>query len=76
VFRRTRVSVHLIAELVAQGSNPAELIAGYPRLTTEMIRLAPIFAAAYPLGGRPRKQPWHDQRPVIHSRRLATVRMS
>jgi uncharacterized protein (DUF433 family) len=69
VFRGTRVPVHLIAELVAQGAEPAELIEGYPRLTAEMIRLAPIFAAAYPLRGRPRKQPWHDQQPLRRSRR-------
>jgi hypothetical protein len=36
----------------------------YPRLTAEMIRLAPVYAAAYPLRGRPRKQPWRDNRPV------------
>ena len=31
VFRGTRVPVHLIAELVAQGATQAELIEGYPR---------------------------------------------
>jgi uncharacterized protein (DUF433 family) len=50
-FRGTRVPVHMIAELAAQGSMPAELIEGYPRLTAEMIRLAPVYAAAYPLRG-------------------------
>ncbi len=69
VFRGTRVPVHLIAELVGQGSKPAELIEGYPRLTTEMIRLAPVYAAAYPLRGRPRRQPWRDQQPVRRGRR-------
>jgi uncharacterized protein (DUF433 family) len=69
VFRGTRVPVHLIAELVAQAAQPAELIEGYPRLTAEMIRLAPIYAAAYPLRGRPRKQPWRDQPPVRRRRR-------
>jgi uncharacterized protein (DUF433 family) len=69
VFRGTRVPVHLIAELAAQGSKPVELIEGYPRLTAEMIRLAPIYAAAYPLRGRPRKQPWRDRQPVRRSRR-------
>lgn len=69
VFRGTRVPVHLIAELVAQGSKPAELIEGYPRLTAEMIRLAPVYAAAYPLRGRPRKQPWRDHQPVRRGRR-------
>jgi uncharacterized protein (DUF433 family) len=68
VFRGTRVPVHLVAELVAQGSKPAELIESYPRLTAEMIRLAPVYAAAYPLRGRPR-QPWREQQPLGRSRR-------
>ena len=77
VFRGTRVPVHLIAELVAQGTKPAELIEGYPRLTAEMIRLAPVYAAAYPLRGRPRKQPWRDQQPVRRGRRkLDTIAVS
>jgi uncharacterized protein (DUF433 family) len=69
VFRGTRVPVHVIAELVAQGSKPAELIESYPRLTVEMIRLAPVFATAYPLRGPKRKMPWHDQQPVRRGRR-------
>jgi uncharacterized protein (DUF433 family) len=77
VFRGTRVPVHLVAELLAQGSKPAELIEGYPRLTAEMIRLAPVYAAAYPLRGRPRKQPWRDQQPVRRRRRrLDTIAVS
>jgi len=77
VFRGTRVPVHMIAELVAQGSTPAELIEGYPRLTAEMIRLAPVYAAAYPLRGRPRQQPWRDQQPLRLSRRkVDTTAMS
>jgi uncharacterized protein (DUF433 family) len=77
VFRGTRVPVHMIAELVAQGSTPAELRESYPRLTAEMIRLAPIYAAAYPLRGRPRQQPWRDQQPVNRGRRkLDTIAMS
>src|SRR6201997_4030259 len=77
VFRGTRVPVHLVAELVAQGSKPAELIDSYPRLTAEMIRLAPVYAAAYPLRGRPRKQPWRDQQPLRRGRRrLDDIAMS
>ena len=77
VFRGTRVPVHMIAELVAQGSTPAELIEGYPRLTAEMIRLAPVYAAAYPLRGRPRRQPWRDQQPLrLSRRRLDTIAVS
>jgi uncharacterized protein (DUF433 family) len=69
VFRGTRVPVHMIAELAAQGSAPAELNEGYPRLTAEMIRLAPVYAAAYPLRGRPRRQPWRGQQPARRVRR-------
>ena len=77
VFRGTRVPVHLIAGLVAQGAKPAELIESYPRLTAEMIRLAPVYAAAYPLRGRRRKQPWRDQQPVRRGRRrLDTIAVS
>ena len=77
VFRGTRAPVHLTAELVAQGSKPAELIESYPRLTADMIRLAPVYAAAYPLRGRPRRQPWRDQQPVRRGRRrLADIAVS
>ncbi len=77
VFRGTRVPVHLIAELISQGAGEAELRDSYPRLTPDMIRLAPVYAAAYPLRGRPRKQPWRDHQPVRRSRRrLADITAS
>jgi uncharacterized protein (DUF433 family) len=63
VFRGTRVPVHLIATLLEQGSTEADLLVSYPRLTGEMAELAPVYAAAYPLRGRPRAQPWHGQAP-------------
>jgi uncharacterized protein (DUF433 family) len=75
VFRGTRVPVHLIAALLGQGSTEAELLDTYPRLTAEMVHLGPIYASAYPLRGRPRSHPWHDQPPVSSTRRkLATIR--
>jgi uncharacterized protein (DUF433 family) len=77
VFRGTRLPVHMVAELLAKGSTQAELLEAYPRLTDEMIRVAPIYAAAYPLRGRPRNQPWHDQKPVRRTRRrLETIAVS
>ena len=37
----------------------------YSRLTAAMIRLAPMYAQAYPPRGRPRKQqPWRDRAPL------------
>ncbi len=74
VFCGTRIPVHLIATLLGRGSSETDLREGYPRLTAEMARLAPLCAAAYPLRGRPRAQPWHDQQPVQSIRRtLPTI---
>jgi uncharacterized protein (DUF433 family) len=69
VFRRTRVPVHMITSLIAQGSTQADLLESYPRLTAEMIRLVPVYAAAHPLRGRPRNQPSRDQKTVHRARR-------
>lgn len=74
VFRGTRVPVHVIATLLGKGSTATDLLEGYPNLTPEMVRLALIYAAAYPLRGRPRVQPWRDKLPTQTTRRkLATI---
>ena len=74
VFRGTRVPAHMIAAQLGQGSTEWKLLEAYPRLTPEMIDLAPVYAAAYPLRGRPRAQPWRDRPPVRQTRRkLATI---
>lgn len=64
VFHGTRVPVHAIATWMDRGTPESDIIKAYPRLTSEMIRLAPVYSQAYPLRGRPRKQPWHD-RPAV-----------
>jgi len=64
VFRGTRVPVHLIDEKLRLGETVERLCEDYPRVSEAMIRLAPIYAAAHPLRGRPRKQPWHDRPPI------------
>src|SRR5689334_4877596 len=61
VFRGTRIPIHTIADLLKQGETPEQLRNGYPRLTDKMIRLAPIYAGAHPLRGRPRRQPWEGR---------------
>jgi uncharacterized protein (DUF433 family) len=61
VFRGTRIPIHMISQLLSQGETAEKLRAGYPRLTDEMIRLAPVYAGAHPLRGRPRRQPWHGR---------------
>jgi uncharacterized protein (DUF433 family) len=57
-FRGTRILVHQIADLIGQGADEAELREDYPRLTSEMIAAAPIYARAHPRRGRPRKPTW------------------
>jgi uncharacterized protein (DUF433 family) len=64
VFRGTRVPVHLIAERLSWGEKHERIREDFPRVTDEMIRLAPIYADAHPPRGRPRKQPWHGQEPI------------
>jgi uncharacterized protein (DUF433 family) len=77
VFRGTRVPIRLITTLAGQGETEADLVKAYPRLTAEMIQLATLYAAAYPLRGRPRTQFWHDRRPVHRSRRkLVTLEVA
>jgi uncharacterized protein (DUF433 family) len=74
VFGGTRVPVHMIADILAQGEAEQDMLESYPRLTAEMLRLAPVYASAYPLKGRPRKQPWHDRPPVSTGRiKLTTI---
>jgi uncharacterized protein (DUF433 family) len=68
VFRGTRVPVHLIAAMLEQGSTEADILKAYPRLTAEMVRLAPVYAQAYPMRGRPRSQPWRNRPPVQRTR--------
>jgi uncharacterized protein (DUF433 family) len=63
VFRATRIPVHRIAFLLRHGDTPEALRRSYPRLTSEMLAVAPIYAEAHPARGRPRKQPWHDRPP-------------
>lgn len=64
VFRGTRVPVHTVAEKLRLGETVDELREDYPRVSEEMIRLAPLYAEAHPVRGRPRKKPWHARPPV------------
>lgn len=59
-FRGTRILVHQIADLIGQGADEAELREDYPRLTSEMIAAAPVYARAHPRRGRPSKPVWRE----------------
>lgn len=54
VFKGTRIPVRTIVAMLGQGAGEAELIDGYPKLTSRMIELARIWVAAHPARGRPK----------------------
>lgn len=62
-FHGTRILVHQVAALLAQGATDVELREDYPRLTPAMIAAAPVYARAHPRRGRPRRPAWRE-RPV------------
>ena len=68
VFRGTRVPVHLIAAMQEQGVSTADILEAYPRVTLEMIELAPLYARWHPLRRVPHTQPWRDYPPVLRGR--------
>lgn len=55
VFKGTRIPVHDIADMLANGDTPAAITKAYPQLTADRVRLAAIYALAYPPRGRPRR---------------------
>jgi uncharacterized protein (DUF433 family) len=63
-FKGTCILVQQIADLLSQGATGAELRQDYPRLTSEMIVAAPIYARAHPCRGRPRKPAWRNDAPL------------
>lgn len=63
-FAGTRIPVHDVADLLNGGDTVEGLLRGYPALDERRIRLAPIFAAAYPRRGRPLAPPWRSGKPI------------
>lgn len=47
-FKGTRILVHQITDLIAQGATEAELREDYPRLTREMMAAAAVYAKSHP----------------------------
>jgi uncharacterized protein (DUF433 family) len=72
VYRGTRIPVHAIADMLSQGATVAEILEGYPALTREKVELAPMYAKAFPLKGRPAMHSWAKRPP----RRLSDKRVA
>ncbi len=48
VYRGTRIPVHAIAGMLAQGTTIEEILVGYPALTRERVELAPVYGQSIP----------------------------
>jgi uncharacterized protein (DUF433 family) len=64
VVRGTRIPVHSIAEMVAQGTEHDAILEAYPALTSESLDAAVLYAHLHPRRGRPRSTPWRAKPPV------------
>ena len=60
VVRGTRIGIHTLADLAAQGAPADELLEDYPSLTPESLEAALAWARMYPRRGRPPRTSWKD----------------
>jgi uncharacterized protein (DUF433 family) len=73
VYGGTRIPVHALADLLAQGATVEEILKGYPALNREAVELAPVYAKAFPRRGRPPARPWAMRQPRrVTQKRLAS----
>ena len=63
--------MHDIAEMLVNGDDPAAIAKAYPKLDADRVRLATIYALAYPRRGRPTKKPGWRSRVLKSSETLA-----
>ena len=63
-IKGTRIPVHDIADMLANGDSAEAIGEAYPQLSETQIELAAFFARAYPRRGRPRREPlWRARHP-------------
>ncbi|MFD2051912.1 DUF433 domain-containing protein [Mesorhizobium calcicola] len=70
VFAGTRILVHDVAEMLANGDAAEAIHAAYPQLTLDRIWLAADYALAYPRRGRPPAKPAWRAVPAKSSRTI------
>ena len=67
-FKGTRVPVHDIADMLANGDSAQAICEAFPQLSVAQIELAALYARAYPRRGRPRREPfWRARKPAMTS---------
>jgi uncharacterized protein (DUF433 family) len=71
VFKGTRIPVHDIADMLANGDDSGAIARAYPQLDRDRVRLAAVYALAYPRRGRPRTKQAGRSRAAKASETLA-----
>ena len=67
-IRGTRIPVHDIAEMLANGDSVDAIREAFPQLSEAQIELAAFYGRAYPRRCRPRRKPfWRGREPVVSS---------
>lgn len=67
-IKGTRIPVHDIADMLANGDGAGAIREAFPRLSESQIEVAALYARAYPRRGRPRREPfWRGQSPAASS---------
>ena len=61
-IKGTRIPVHDIADMLANGDSAGAIREAFPRLSQARIELAAFYARAYPRRGRPRRAPFRRAR--------------
>lgn len=64
VVRGTRVPVHMLAELAAQGAPREELLEDYPGVSPDALDAALLYACLHPRRGPRKRAPWHAAAPA------------
>lgn len=75
-LKGTRVAVHDIAEMVANGDDISAILAAYPMLTEGLVYAAVAYADAYPRRGRPRQKPLWRKKDLLSSNEVSFDRPS
>ena len=64
----TRIPVHDIADMLANGDDMRAIREAYPALVEEQVEAAALYARAYPRRGRRRRGSlWRNRKPVVSS---------
>ena len=61
-IKGTRIPVHDIADMLANGDTAGAIREAFPRLSQARIELAAFYARAYPRRGRPRRKSFRQAR--------------